>query len=369
MKKILYIMHYPPPIHGAAMMGKYIKESALINEEFNCRYINLSTSIKVDEIGVSGLLKWLRFFSIFFTEFKELLLFRPHLVYFTLTAKGIGFYKDAMLVIAAKFLGFKTIVHFHNKGISSNQHMKLNDVLYKLVFKNTKVILLAPELYQDVEKYVDEKQVYYCSNGIPAIEKIKIVKNRDKHKKDDTSVLLFLSNLIISKGVFVLLESCKLLKDKGVVFQCKIVGGSGDLNESQLMEKISELGLENEVIYLGKKYGEDKIEIFNEASIFVLPTFYDNECFPLVLLEAMQFSLPLVATKEGGIASIVNDGKNGFIVSRKDAGDLARVLQIMIEDRKLRRKLGKKSRKKFKKRYTLETFEENLVSILKQSLE
>lgn len=358
-------MHYPPPIHGAAMMGKYIKESQLINEEFNCHYINLSTSIKVDEIGVSGLLKWLRFFSIFFKELKELLFFRPHLVYFTLTAKGLGFYKDALLVLAAKILGFKTIVHFHNKGVSSNQHLKLNNILYRLVFKNTKVILLAPELYQDVQKYVDKKQVYYCSNGIPAIEKIKIIKYKDKHKKGDTSVLLFLSNLIISKGVLVLLEACKILKEQGVVFQCQIVGGPGDLNEIQLLDKISELGLKKEVVYLGKKYGEDKIEVFNEASIFVLPTFYDNECFPLVLLEAMQFSLPLVATREGGITSIVNDSKNGFIVSRKDAEDLARVLIIMIEDRKLRRKLGKKSRKYFKERYTLETFEENFLEILK----
>lgn len=361
-------MHYPPPVHGAAMMGKYIKESELVNHEFNCHYINLSTSIKVDEIGVSGLLKWVRFFSIFFKELKELLFFRPHLVYFTLTAKGIGFYKDSLLVITAKMFGFKTIIHFHNKGVKSNQHLKLNDILYKLIFKNTKIILLAPELYQDVEKYVSEEQVYYCSNGIPAIEKIKIVKNKDKHKKGDVSVLLFLSNLIISKGILVLLEACKLLKEEGVLFECRIVGGSGDLNKTQLLEKISELGLENEVVYLGKKYGEDKNEVFNEASIFVLPTFYDNECFPLVLLEAMQFSLPLVATKEGGITSIVNDNKNGFIVSRKDAEDLARVLAIMIEDRKLRRKLGKKSRKRYKKRYTLETFEENLVTILKQSI-
>ncbi|MEP2238958.1 MAG: glycosyltransferase, partial [Maribacter sp.] len=70
-----------------------------------------------------------------------------------------------------------------------------------------------------------------------------------------------------------------------------------------------------------------------------------------------------------GITSIVNDNKNGFIVSRKDAEDLARVLEIMIGDRKLRRKLGKKSRKYFKKRYTLETFEDNFVSILKKYFE
>ena len=46
-KKVLFIMHIPPPVHGAAIMGKYIFESTLINDEFDCIYINLSASKKV----------------------------------------------------------------------------------------------------------------------------------------------------------------------------------------------------------------------------------------------------------------------------------------------------------------------------------
>lgn len=42
--KILFIMHMPPPVHGAAMMGKYIHDSKLINDKFECHYINLTTA-------------------------------------------------------------------------------------------------------------------------------------------------------------------------------------------------------------------------------------------------------------------------------------------------------------------------------------
>ena len=46
-QKILFIMHMPPPVHGAAMMGKYIHDSELVNEKFECHYINPSLSSSV----------------------------------------------------------------------------------------------------------------------------------------------------------------------------------------------------------------------------------------------------------------------------------------------------------------------------------
>ena len=49
--KILFILHLPPPVHGAAMVGKYIKDSKLINERFECRYINLTTANSLTDIG------------------------------------------------------------------------------------------------------------------------------------------------------------------------------------------------------------------------------------------------------------------------------------------------------------------------------
>ena len=49
--KILFIMHMPPPVHGAAMMGQYVHDSKLINEKFECHYINPSLSTSVANVG------------------------------------------------------------------------------------------------------------------------------------------------------------------------------------------------------------------------------------------------------------------------------------------------------------------------------
>lgn len=51
---ILFIMHMPPPVHGAAMVGKYIHDSRVIKEAFDCHYINLTTARDLADIGRVG---------------------------------------------------------------------------------------------------------------------------------------------------------------------------------------------------------------------------------------------------------------------------------------------------------------------------
>ena len=52
--KILFIMHMPPPVHGASMVGQYIHDSELINSSFDCHYVNLAVATRLDEIGKGG---------------------------------------------------------------------------------------------------------------------------------------------------------------------------------------------------------------------------------------------------------------------------------------------------------------------------
>lgn len=58
--KILFILHYPPPTHGSAVVGKQIFESKLIKDHFLCDFVNLSTSKSIDEIGRKGINKYVR---------------------------------------------------------------------------------------------------------------------------------------------------------------------------------------------------------------------------------------------------------------------------------------------------------------------
>jgi len=361
MKKALFLLHIPPPVHGSSIVGKTIMESKAINDAFDCRYVNLGTSASIDEIGKGGLRKVFRFLSILGKVLKQLISFRPQLGYVAITAKGGAFYKDTLVVMLFKLFRVKLVYHLHNKGVSTRQEKWFNNLLYHFVFKNADVILLSKYLYPDIRKYVPESRVYYCPNGIPENQ---VESGKCKVKSSGPVEILFLSNLIESKGVFVLLKACKILQNKKLNFHCAFVGGIGDVSEQQFKSKVVELKLADNVHYAGKKFGKEKEEAFVHADIFAFPTYY--ETFGLVNLEAMQYSIPIVSTFEGGIPDVIDDGVTGFLVPQKNAQALAEKLEILIQNSDLRQQMGEAGRKKYENEFTLEKFENRMVEIIQQ---
>ncbi len=361
--KILYILHYPPPIHGSAVVGGFIKESKTINGKFDCRFINLGTSTSIEDIGHSGFSKYLRYLSLIWQVKKHLLLFRPHLCYITPTAAGIGFYKDAVIIFLTKLFGIRTVFHYHNKGISVNHGRFIDNLLYRGVFRKSYVILLSKYLYPDVKKYVREEKVFYCPNGIPDLQGER--RNEIIESKKGVPELLFLSHLIVSKGVLELVGACVLLKERGEFFHCTIAGGDAELAQHELVNIVMEKQLSDRISVIGPRHGDDKIKLLTNSDIFVHPTF--NDCLPLVLLEAMQFSLPVVSTFEGAIPDVVEDGVTGFLVPQKDPNTLADKLEILIKDPNLRQRMGEAGRVKYEREFTLEKFENRMIEILKEA--
>lgn len=321
MKRILFILHVPPPVHGSSVMGKAIKDSVYINSSFECSYINLGTSNSIEEIGKNYSSKVGRYLRILMRVLRSLRLSKPDLCYFAITAKSLAFYRDALIVMLIKLFHVPTVYHFHNKGVKTKQHNVIYNLLYRIVFNNSHAILLSKYLYSDIEKYFTLDKVFFCPNGIPEIQ-TKCDKDQSNVAtlKNDISKpveILFLSNLIESKGVFVLLDACKILKSRGYSFHCTFVGSEGDITAQQLKEKIDNLDLIENVVYVGKKYGNEKDEFFRKSDIFAFPTYYEYETFGLVNLEAMQFCLPIVSTFEGGIPDVVEDGTTGFFGTTK----------------------------------------------------
>lgn len=369
--KILFIMHMPPPVHGAAMVGQYIHDSELINGEFESHYINLTTAKNLQDIGKVGMRKLFDFFKLLKKIRRVVKDIKPQLVYVTPNACGGAFYKDFVVVEMLKRLGCKVIVHYHNKGVATRQDRWLDNILYKRFFKGIKVILLSECLYEDVKKYVKKEDVFVCGNGIPsaAIESFVSAPIDAASPEDKIPHILFLSNLLISKGVVVLLDSLKVLKEKGCRVVCDFVGGETvEMDAAMFQAEVAKRGLEGMVVYHGRKYGKDKEAFLNGADIFVFPTFYHNECFPLVLLEAMQHHLPCVSTTEGGIPGIIDDGKTGFLVPEHDAENLAEKIQVLLTDAELRQRMGKAGREKFEKEFTLEVFEKRMAEILSDNV-
>lgn len=364
-KKLLMIAPLPPPVHGSAMMTQYIKDSKIINRDVQLDWVNLSTSRSMAEIGKRNPIKILRFLRSYFDTFRKLLFHRYDACYLAITCHGNGFLKDAPFALMCKLFGRRIIIHQHNKGMSEDVGKPLYRLLFKAVYRNAKVILLSERLYPDISEIVDHSQVVICPNGIPEVP-------RFPHRENEIPHILFLSNLISSKGVFILLDACKIIKERGYRFICSFVGGeTSEVSRERFDAEATNRGLYEKVdseskyvSYLGRKYGDDKNAIMSRCDIFTFPTYYPNECFPVVILEAMQQAKAIITTNEGGIPDIIPDGKCGLIIDNNSPESLADKIITLIENPHLRKDLGIASCDRFKRFYTIEKFEETILSIL-----
>lgn len=177
---------------------------------------------------------------------------------------------------------------------------------------------------------------------------------------------LTISNLNSSKGTWLLLEACRLLQERGASDFCAhfVGAGTAEISEEDFREAIETQGLSNVAQYHGRLYGEEKERLLQQADVFVHPTL--NDCFPLVLLEAMQNALPIIATPIGAIPDMVKDGVNGIIIPEQDARSLAEAMASFIEHPEQIRSMGEAAVKIFFQNYTRATFENRLVVILKE---
>ena len=342
------------------MMGKYIHDSQIINQAFDCRYFNLTLAKNLQDIGKGGIRKLRDFIRQLRNIRQEVKAFHPALCYVTPNAKGGAFYKDFVIVMMLKAMGQKVVIHYHNKGVATRQDKPLDNFLYKRFFKGLKVILLAEPLYQDVCKYVKREDVYICPNGIPEQETTPV---KTPHEGFN---ILFLSNMMKEKGGWDLVEACRILKEQGKKFHCHFVGKWSDITEKEFYRKLQEYNLENEITAYGAKYGKEKNVFFQQADVFIFPTYYNNECFPLVLLEAMEQGLACISTREGGISAIIEEGKTGYVIDKQQPLILAKRIAYLMDHPKLCQSMGEAGRKKFKEEFTLERFENRMKEILQE---
>lgn len=360
--KILFIMHMPPPMHGAAQVGQYIHDSKLISETFECRFFNPSASLNVKQVGHLSLKKIMFLFTSILKIAKIVVLWKPDLIYLTPSSSGWGFYRDFLTIWLLKKKKQKIVVHFHNKVFKPFRRKWYNKLLYANFFKGIKTIFLSELLVPDFEEFLTSNQVFICPNGIP-LQNIDMTK-----KSNDVYTFFFLSNMMEKKGVKVLLNACKILKDMKFRFRCIFVGKWADIQKKDFDRDCDSYGLKSYVYAYGAKYGREKEHFFLESDCFVFPTINHGECFPLVLLEAMSYGLPCISTNIGAIPSMLENEIDGFVVEQKDDRMLAKIMASMIDNPQKGIEIGQKGRKKFEDKYTLEIFESKICSILKECL-
>jgi glycosyltransferase involved in cell wall biosynthesis len=355
-------MPLPPPLHGSNLMNQYVADSPELREVFDVQLLSIRYVSSIADIGRISGKKALIFLSLVSRLAVTLVWFRPDFVYFVPAVTGLSFYRDYLLSLVIKSSGCRVIYHIHGKGIGERAINPIVGYLYRSFFNNGFVILLSRLLFDEFRRFVREDSVRYLANGIEMIQKARMP---DACGYDEATRILFLSNLMLSKGPIVLLDAAVILRDMGLPFMLDIVGNpSIEMSLGEFQGLIEAKGLESCVFLLGPKYGQEKLDVLARSDMLVFPT--SNDCFPLVILEAMSQGLPVISTFQGAIPEIVEDGVTGLLIKAADPVMLAEKMAYLIGNPKVRLDMGAMGRKKFEEMYDLRVFNRNLVDVLAQ---
>lgn len=363
-KKIMFLLKIPPPFTGATYMNSLVFNNQTIDNSFVVYKIGISYSDSVKDLGRFQIKKGFIFLSTLIKFVNYLVTTKPNIIYFQPSITGITYCRDLVIILIGKLFNKKFILHLHGKGIAEAcKKNKFIALLYKLGLNKQYLIVLSNNQISDIS-FLDSKKIFVVPNGIPLLNSLETEKSEIK----TTFKFLFLSNLIKSKGVLDVIEAAKHLKNDGYKFNIDIVGAEADVSKSDLLSIIKEYKLEDYVFYHGPKYNQDKIKYFQNADAFVFPTQYAPETFGLVLLEAMQFSLPIIATDESGIPEIVENGRSGYIYNKKDKNCLKNYMAEFINKPQLAKEFGIKGRSIYFEKFTLEAFEKMLLNVFNEAL-
>ena len=171
-----------------------------------------------------------------------------------------------------------------------------------------------------------------------------VVINRPKnYKKQDKVIIGTLSRLHEVKGLDNLLKAAKILYDNNRKFEINI--GGGGKGKEFLVRQIKELGIEK-ICYLIDDI-PNKMEYLESLSIFASPS--RKEAFGINICEAMERSLPVVATKVGGIPEVIEENTTGLLCEPDNPKSLAKSLDLLINNFEKRKELGENGRKRVEK--------------------
>ncbi len=187
-------------------------------------------------------------------------------------------------------------------------------------------------------------------------------------------MILFVGRIEPLKGLETLIRAIAALRPTGLLTDCPhylaVIGGEPDASQEEmsaemtrLQDLVKTLGLNDLVLFLGKRSQDTLPYYYSAADVLVMPSHYES--FGMVALEAMACGTPVIATQVGGLAFLVKDGETGFVVPDDDPIAMGeRLAQLICQD-DLRCRLGDQAHA-YAQQYAWETITRQIIALYRE---
>ena len=372
MAKILVVGQTPPPIGGQAVMIQQMLDQKYDNIEL--LHVRMFFSKEMDEVGRVRFSKLFELVAVIVRIILARVRTGARILYYPPAGPNlVPVLRDIAILCSTRWLFDVTIFHFHAAGLSEI-YPRLSPFLrffFRQAYCSPDIAIRISEFNPQDGKALGARHEVVVPCGVEdAAPHASHDAQLDLNAADKPVTILYVGVLCEEKGVNVLLNALTLLAENGRHFQAHFMGRfeSGEY-EQAIRSFISIHHLTERVTFLGVLSGEAKHAAFRNADIFCFPTFFSSESFGLVLVEAMSFSLPVVATHWRGTPSIVVEGEGGYLVPIRDAQALAKRLEQLICNPSLCKEMGRNGRRRYEELFTVEIYQQNLQNVFSTAVD
>ena len=362
-KKILILGKLPPPFFGPAIATQILLNSRL-RDSYELIHFNTGLNASIAEMGNLRLSKIWKSFGLYFCLLKKTISQRPSVVLIPISQTTMGFFKDSPYIWIALFCRSKIILHL--RGSNFRNWMNSSSSITRFYVKNMiklshGMIVLGNNLRYLFQDILTKNRIFVVPNGAN-------YELEAKKKNNDRTKILYLGNLLRSKGIEDLLDAVHLLKKMSIpnLFHVDVVGAWDDDDlKKKCVQDVSKYNLP--VRFHSPMSGKKKFSFLTDADLFIFVP-RDPEGHPWVIVEALASGLPIIATNQGAIVESVFDKENGYIVDPKNPKQIAEKIKLLLNNPVLMESMGEKSRQIYLKKFTEEKMVENLSNVFEEVL-
>lgn len=372
-------------VNGQSMMFQLFIDQLIIK---NIQPIIVDFGISINNNfanrRISGKFSLIKLIDNFFLTFKffRVLIVNPRVpIYINTSQSLVGFIRDYIFINLAKL--FKRFIVAHQFGANYKNFYDSQSPFFQKIIRKT----LTKTDYFIVEGDFTKKQMNFINNyqdkvisipnGLP--EKINTEKIFPKFIPEDNCItILYLSNLIESKGFWDILEAGNILQNTlnykiKLIFAGKFLEDKDDKiaknsHEAKniFFQKLKEYNLENCTQYFEGLYGEEKSKIFSESHFFVLPSYYCNEGQPVSVLEAIAYGCVPIVTNYRLIPMMVNT-ELGFFVNPKSPEEISEKIAWCVNHKEEYHIKSANAIHFFKNNFTADKYISQILNIFKDA--